>query len=356
MTLGPKLHIDQAALQHNIKVIKELAPHQSILAMVKANGYGHGLWNVVSAVHDHVNALGVARLQDALMLRTRGVTQRIVVMNGFANAAELKACSEQQIEVVIHIPEQLTILQECTTLPQPIRVWFKINTGMNRLGFSVNEAPAVYQFLQNHPGIQKPIVAMTHFACADDFDNDMTYDQVETFYDLTNDWEVERSLANSAGVMGWTESLADWIRPGIMMYGASPLPHSSGSNFDLKAVMTLSSTIIAIHDRAKGDKIGYGSVYECPAAMRVAIVAIGYGDGYPRSAPSGTPVWINNKICKLVGRVSMDLIAVDLSNCPDAKINDKVVLWGPQLAVETVADYAGTIGYELLCGMGYFYR
>lgn len=354
MTLGPKLHIDHAALAHNLKRIKAFAPKQSILAMVKANGYGHGMWNVVSAL-DQIDALGVARLQDALQLRTRGVMQPIVVMGGFADLAELKACSTHQIDVVIHNPSQLEIFLSAH-LMEPIRVWLKINTGMNRLGFSIEQAPDVYRVLHNHASVQKPIVLMTHFACADELENKMTAEQMERFFKVTRDWAGQRSLANSAGILGWPDALGDWVRPGIMMYGVSPFGDKVGADFGLKPVMTLSSTLLSIREQSPGDKIGYGSCYRCEVPMRVGTVAIGYGDGYPRAAPTGTPVWIRDARCPIVGRVSMDLLAVDLRNAPEAEVGDKVILWGPQLPAEIIANHVGTIAYELLCKMGHFHR
>jgi len=353
MTLGPKLYIDSAALKHNLQRIKELAPKQAVLAMIKANAYGHGLWNIVSALDD-VDALGVARLQDALILRARGMLQRIVVMNGFANEQELRACAQQNLEAVIHTPQQLEILQQ-GSLVQPINAWLKINTGMNRLGFPLNQAQDAYDFLQNSPNIKKPITLMTHFACADELANPMTTEQMQLFNEVSKHWQGARSLANSAAILGWPDALGDWVRPGIILYGCSPFIGNVGTDHNLKPVMTLASSLIAIYDRFKGDKVGYGSMYECEEAMRVGIVAIGYGDGYPRHAPSGTPVWIHHQRCPLVGRVSMDLIAVDLRACPNAAIGDKVVLWGPQLPVEYIARQAGSIGYELLCNMARYH-
>lgn len=353
MTLGPKLYIDGAALKHNLARIRELAPHKKVMAMVKANAYGHGLWNVVGVLGD-VDALGVARLQDALMLRARGVSQRIVVMGGFANAAELKACVQQEIEAVIHTSEQLEILKH-TTLVHPITAWLKIDTGMSRLGFSLKQAQDVYDFLQNNNNIRKPITLMTHFACADELTNPMTVAQLRVFNETTKGWQGARSLANSAAILGWPDAQGDWVRPGIMLYGSSPFIGSVGSDHGLQPVMTLSSSLIAIHDHFKGDKIGYGSMFQCEEEMRIGIVAIGYGDGYPRHAENGTPVWIHHQRCPIVGRVSMDMIAVDLRACPNAALGDKVILWGPQLPVEEIARRAGTIGYELLCNMARYH-
>ena len=233
---------------------------------------------------------------------------------------------------------------------KPLTVWLKLDTGMHRLGFSREGFHAAYERLMQCPKVNKPIHLMTHLACADEPDSNKTQEQIRLFNEAcTHIQEGERSLANSAGILAWPQSHADWVRPGIMLYGVSPFEGKTGQENQLQPVMTLYSEIISIHHYEKGDTIGYGATYQCEKNMTVAAVAIGYGDGYPRHAPSGTPVLVNGQHCKLVGRVSMDMITIDVTACAEVNIGDPVVLWGEGLPVENIAQHAGTIGYELLC-------
>jgi len=220
---------------------------------------------------------------------------------------------------------------------------------MHRLGFAPNEITAIYQRLQQCPHILLPIRLMSHLACADDQHNPTTDIQTQTFTSLVQNFKTEASLANSAGVLGWPQTHADWVRPGIMLYGVSPFTDSVGKKQGLQPVMELQSELISIQRCRQGDPIGYGGTWRCPRSTLIGIVAIGYADGYPRHAPSGTPVLVKSKRVPLVGRVSMDMIAVDLRNQPNARIGDPVILWGKNLPVEEIAYLSGTIAYELLC-------
>lgn len=344
---GAKIIIDSQALQHNYQRVHALAPTSSMLAMVKANGYGHGIANVARAL-PKVDAFGVACLIEALHLRQANISQRIVLMPGVMSKEELDIALQYNIELVVHQKSQLELLEQ-QALVQPIHVWLKINTGMNRLGFSPEEAIDVYQRLQKNPQIIKPLKIFTHFASSELVNGQMTVEQMKSFYHITQHFNGELSLANSGAILAWPESHADWIRPGLLLYGASPLPDKTGLDHDLKPVMTWCAKLIAVHQRHKGDAIGYNSQWVCPEDMLVGVVGVGYGDGYPLHAQNGTPVLVNGKIVPLAGRVSMDMLTVDLRTQPNAKTGDDVVLWGKGLPVEIVARYATTSAYELLC-------
>ncbi len=344
MSYSAIARINLNAIAHNFAQVRKLAPQRKIMAMVKSNAYGHGLLPITKTLIG-ADAFGVACLNEALALRKANITQRIVVMRGFSDANELSLISKNNLEVVIHCKEQLKILAQ-TKLSNFISIWLKIDTGMHRLGFAIDKAKKVYQELERNPKIQKPIYIMTHLADADDLSKATTKKQLNCFSQFD---AHPNSIANSAGIIGWPDSQADWVRPGIMLYGVSPFADKIGTDLGLQPVMTLQSKLIAIKNLKKGDKIGYGGTWKCPENMPVGVVAIGYGDGYPRHAENGAPVLVNGKKCKLVGCVSMDMLTVDLCNNPRAKINDPVILWGEGLPVEYIAKSANTIAYELFC-------
>lgn len=349
MTRATRAQINLRALQHNLQVSRAAAPNARHMAIIKANGYGHGLLAVARALRE-ANAFGVATVDEAISLREGGVPQDIVLLEGFSSLEELHLLRAYHLQTVIHNAAQIDMLD--AALGKPVHVWLKIDTGMHRLGIAPAELNAMYTRLQHNDRVAAPIRLMTHFACADERDNPVTREQIDLFREtVTATGVTEYTLANSAGILGWPASHADWVRPGIMLYGVSPFVDSCGSDHDLQPVMCLRSHLIAIKKLNKGDTIGYGASYRCPKAMPIGVVAIGYGDGYPRHANSGTPVLINDRQVPLVGRVSMDMITVDLSDCPDAQLNDEVILWGEGLPVETIARHADTIAYELLCGV-----
>ncbi|MEQ1637555.1 MAG: alanine racemase [Methylococcales bacterium] len=338
------------ALQHNLAVVRQYAPKAKIMAVIKANAYGHGLLRVADKL-PNVDAFAVARVDEAVRLRFAGVTQRIAVLEGFACVEELALLLQHDIDAVIHCPEQLAILNAQSGV-ETLSVWLKQDSGMNRLGFKTpEEIVAAYQQLMACKVVRKPLNLMTHLASADNRADATTQQQISLFNNTISQLRGERSIANSAGILGWTEALTDWVRPGIMLYGVSPFAEQTGAQFGLKPVMSLHSHLIAVKDLAKGETIGYSGRWRCEKPTRYGVVAIGYGDGYPRYAKTGTPVLVNGQRVPLIGRVSMDMLTVDLADQPDAKPGDPVILWGEGLAVEEIALCSDTIPYTLLCGI-----
>lgn len=341
-----KITINLHALRNNLRQVRQMAPNSAVIAMVKSNAYGHGINRIAAALPD-AEALGVACLEEGLLLRAAGIKNPIVLMEGLFSAKELNTAVMHHFTLVVHHQEQIVMLEQYLA-PAAIPVWLKIDTGMHRLGFDPADAVNAYTRLMNCAAVKKPFGLMTHFAEADSLDCPATLQQIEIFNHVTRDLAGPRSLSNSAGIIAWPSAHADWVRPGIMLYGASPFAGRYGAEHQLQPVMELTSTLIAIHTVAKGSRIGYGGTWTCPEDMRIGVVGIGYGDGYPRHAQNGTPVLVNNRPCPLAGRVSMDMITVDLRAQPEAKVGDPVLLWGSGLPVETVAEYSGTTGYELL--------
>jgi alanine racemase len=348
MTRATRAVIDLPALRHNFSIARQRAPGSHNLAIIKANGYGHGIVPVARALNE-ADAFGVACLEEAIILREAGISLPIVLLEGIQRDADLNLVQGYRLELVVHHTRQVDMLEQRPVRDRPIPVWLKLDTGMHRLGIKPGQTTVLYQRLQQAAGVARPIRLMTHLANADDRDDATTRHQLERFHQATQGIEAQTSIANSAGILGWPDSHANWNRPGIMLYGVSPFSDNDARVKELHPVMTLQSELIAVNQHQKGDPVGYGGTYVCPEAMPIGVVAIGYGDGYPRHARSGTPVLVNGKISPLVGRVSMDMICVDLRGQPDARPGDTVVLWGQGLPVEEIASHAGTIGYELLC-------
>lgn len=342
------VELDLAALRYNVKRVRDIAPQSKILAMVKANAYGHGLISIAKALTD-VEGFGVSCSEEALYLRQAGLTQRIVLMEGLFSKDEIPLLTDYALDTVIHDRNQLNLLSE-HPLPYPINVWLKINTGMNRLGLSPDDFSAALKQLDRCPWLKITCV-MTHFSSADKSQDTTTQCQIKLFEQTIKKYSFPTSLANSAAILAHPKAHADWVRPGLMLYGVSPFSDSSAAQFSLKPVMTLKSEIISIHLLDSGDRVGYGGKWIAPKPLRVGIVAIGYGDGYPHRAESGTPILVNDKLCELIGQVSMDMLAVNLSNQQDAKIGDPVVLWGAGLPIEQVAESTSSFRFELLCGI-----
>lgn len=349
MSRPTHMTIDIAALRHNLNRVHEYAPKQYIIAMVKANAYGHGLARVAKAL-PMADAFGVASLEEGVILREAGIKQPIILMEGLFNADEIYEAAKHQFTLVVHHQPHVDMLKDIS-VEKPFPVWLKINTGMYRLGFDPADLPHVYEQLTRLPSVQKPIGLMTHFAEADSPNPASMYKQIEVFCEATVNFKGPRSLANSAAIITTTTAHGDWVRPGLMLYGASPFRDKIGADYGLKPVMTLHSKIIAINKVKKGGKVGYGGTWCADEDMLVGVVGVGYGDGYPQFAGNGTPVLVNNQQCKLVGRVSMDMLTVDLRNSVHAKIGDPVVLWGEGLPVEYVARYCNTTPYEILTRM-----
>lgn len=338
--------INLTALEHNVAQIREIAPHSKIMAVVKANAYGHGLLGVARALKN-VDAFAVARVEEALTLRSGGVVKPILLLEGFFSTEELPILVANNIHTSVHIEQQLAELEEAE-LETPINVWLKMDTGMHRLGIRPEQCKEAINRLKHNPNVVQPARLMTHFGCADERDNPITQKQIDIFDDLTEGIEGEQSIANSAGVIAWPSSRRDWIRPGISLYGVSPMLDNTATEHNLKPVMTLTTDLIAIHEVKQDEIIGYGGIWRAPKDTQIGVVAIGYGDGYPRMAPEGTPVLVNGRIVPVVGRVSMDMLTVDLgADCTD-NVGDKVILWGEGLAAELVAEHIGTIAYELV--------
>lgn len=350
MSRPTKITIDLNALRHNFGCVRSLTGGSSIIAMVKSNGYGHGLVRVAEALPE-TDAFGVACLEEGRLLRKAKIKNPVVLMEGLFDTTEINQAAAGNFTLVVHQFEQVTMLESISHLKNPLTIWLKIDTGMHRLGFSPSDARRAYQRLSNCVAVRKPIGFMTHFAQSEAEDKSFTTDQIKIFNEVTKDLIGPKSLANSGGIMAWPSSHQDWVRPGIILYGASPFVGRTGPNHGLKPVMSLSSSLIAIHDLQQGDRVGYGGTWTCPASMRVGVIAVGYGDGYPRNAENGTPILVNGKICPLVGRVSMDMITVDLRSQSTAKVGDPVLLWGDGVPVEKVAEFSGTTAYELLTGI-----
>ena len=344
-------HIDLDALQANYRCIKSLAPQAKRMAMVKSNAYGHGLVEIASALPD-ADAFGVATLGEAVELREAGIVQKIVLLPGVFEASELALVSHHGIDLVVHQEEQLVWLVSAV-LPHPLHIWLKIDTGMHRLGFPAARTQAMYERLMACQSVAKSVVIMSHFSNADEGPNSITERQLGLFNQSTEGLLSLKSIAHSAGILSSPASHFDWVRPGILLYGISPMVDTSTvdafSNLALRAVMTLQARLIAINLLHSGDRVGYGGHWTCDEDMPIGVVSIGYGDGYPRHAPSGTPVLVNGVLCPLVGRVSMDFLMIDLRPCPQAKISDRVVLWGAGLPIEIVAKFVNTIPYTLIC-------
>ena len=349
MTRPARARINLQALQHNFSRVQQAAPHSKIMAIIKANAYGHGLVRVAQAL-PAADAFGVACLDEAISLREAGFDRRIVLLEGLFTAEDVGLINGYRLDVVLHHDSQLALLEQGRLL-RALDVWVKLDTGMHRLGFEPDSVADVTARLRRIPRLGN-IRYMSHFCCADDLDNAATGRQLQMFLEAVAASGAEQTLANSAAILGWPDTHRDWVRPGIMLYGGSPLSAQSAQSLDLQPVMTLSTRLIAVNARRQGDAVGYGEDWTCPTDMRIGVAAIGYGDGYPRHAPSGAPVRVNGKPAALAGRVSMDMICIDLSDHPDAQVGDEVILWGEGLPVDAVATAAGTISYELLCSVG----
>lgn len=338
--------IDMGALERNLQVARRAAPSSRIMAVIKADGYGHGLLRAAEAL---VATDGYALLDiaDAVKLRDAGYRQTILLLEGFFSAEDLAIVAEYDLTCVIHSAEQIDMLDAHPKIGA-LDVWFKVNSGMNRLGFVPQQVAQVMEQLRRHRAV-RDITLMTHFANADEARG--IAEPLALFSDVAAPHRVARSLANSAALLRYPEAHGDWVRPGIMLYGASPFAEVSAQQLGLKPAMTLSSTIIATQSVRAGDEVGYGALFRAEHSMRIGIVACGYADGYPRHAPNGTPILVDGQRTRTVGRVSMDMLYVDLSAIPQAAVGSRVVLWGEGMPIDEVASAAGTVGYELMCAL-----
>ena len=347
-TRAAKININADALRHNFQQVKKYAPESKVMAVIKANAYGHGAKYVAGILSD-ADAFALATPQEAISLRQAGISKPLLVLQGFSSTEELETLADLDIQTVIHQTQQIDLLEQYTG--SALDVWLKVDTGMHRLGFAVDEVEASYKRLQGCQAV-KNIRLMSHFANADVPDDEMNQKQLTAFiHQLETLEQNEASMANSAALVAMPDSRLQWVRPGIMLYGSSPLKDKTADELGLKAVMNFESELISVQQLKQGDTVGYGGTWKCPEDMPVGVIAVGYADGYPRHAKSATPVWINNTLSPLVGRVSMDSICVDLRGV-EAETGDRVVLWGDELSVDIVAAHAGTIAYELMCHAG----
>ena len=341
--------IDVAAFVANYRHAKSLAPGARAVAVVKANAYGHGAVPLARALADTADAFGVACIEEAMELRKGGVANPVVLLEGVFEPAELDDVERHRFIQIVHCREQLHWL--LTAKPKrPYSVWLKLDCGMHRLGFDPDGFTDAYESLRACPHVAE-IVLMTHFAQADETGNHRTLEQFEAFRRRAAGLNCRMSAANSPATLAWPATHGDWIRPGIMLYGPSPLDHDHRSARPLRPVMRLESALIAVRDLNAGESIGYGARYTCSKPTRVGVVAIGYGDGYPRHAGNCTPVAVNGVRSQLIGRVSMDMLTVDLTPVPDAKVGDPVELWGERISANEVAHHSDTIAYELFTGI-----
>lgn len=338
--------IDLSAIAHNYAVAQRCAPGRQVFAVVKANAYGHGVREVVTALHDVADGFAVASLEEAAEVRALHGQARILLLQGCFAAQDYLFAAQLGLDVVLHSEVQAQQLLEAS-LTQPLNVWLKFDSGMHRLGFSAQAVREWHVRLQPAAQVAE-LNLLSHFACADERGSEFTELQLERFLDLLDLDFAQRSLANSAAILTIPAAHMDWLRPGIMLYGATPFADLSASELGLRPAMTLTAELIACRELAVGEAVGYGGTWRAERPSLIGTVSCGYADGYPRHAPAGTPVVIRGQQVPLVGRVSMDMLTVDLTDVPGAAVGDAVELWGAQLPVDAVAQAAGTLGYELL--------
>lgn len=343
-----QLIIDTQALLHNLQQVKNHAPHSKVLAMVKADAYGHGTLLIAKTLASHVDALGVAFLAEAIALRQAGITCPIAILEGVFSIQELEQALVAQCYLVVHQQQQLDLLAAYQGNAHT-QIWLKVDSGMHRLGFAPEAVINAYQQLISLDCVEE-IILTSHFACADDLSSTKTIQQLMVLEQLYQQLpqNLSRSFANSAAILAWPQSHHQWVRPGIMLYGSSPFVHKTAKELNLQAVMTLKTKVIALRNINAGETVGYGSTWQASRPTRLAVIAIGYGDGYPRHINANTPVLINGQRCFIVGRVSMDMIMVDVTE-HDVNLGDEVILWGHDLSADEIASYAQTISYELFC-------
>lgn len=357
MSFGARALIKLGALNHNLDAIRRAAPGSKVMAVIKANAYGHGMLSVAAALAD-VDALGVARLPEALELRQAGIDKPITLLSGVLSSAELQTAAKNEFDVVVHCHEQLKWLD--TNVEVPLTVWLKIDTGMNRLGFAPEDASDLIRQLNNATAVGE-LRLMTHFAEADNLRGGLTMQQFERIAGIVNGFEGSVSIANSPATLGWPEIAVAkeslgfsgdlWIRPGLALFGISPFAERIGSELGLKPVMRFEARLIAKKPLPAGSQVGYRGRYVSDSDTQIGIIAAGYGDGYTRHFRDGTPVLINGRRVPLIGNVSMDMIAVDLGPGASDAVGDIATLWGDELPVEEVAPWADAIPYELVCGV-----
>lgn len=351
MELEHSVHadIDLSALRHNLSVARRQAPNSRVMAVVKSLAYGHGELAVARTIEPFADALAVARVEEGVRLRGAGIQCPLMILEGAVSPQHLDLARRHDLQLSVHDVYQLGLIQADQS-NEPLTCWLKIDTGMHRLGIPPEQAAHSLKLLAALPQIHLAGV-MTHLANADDTADPTTRQQLDRMREVTAGLDLPRSIANSAGILGWRDSHAEWVRPGLMLYGASPLQGCSAADLDLRPVMTLSAPLIAIKGIGAGARVGYGGTWTAPETMPLGVVSIGYGDGYPRHIREGAEVLLRGRPAKVVGRVSMDMITIDLRGIGDARVGDRVVLWGNDLPVERLADNCNTIPYTLFCGV-----
>ena len=337
--------IDLAALKHNLLIAQNAAPNSKNFAVIKADAYGHGAVQCALALVKHTNGFAVATVEEGIDLRLAKISLPIMILSAFSQADEIELLTQHQLTPVIHSVYQLELLKQHDDLNSPINCWLKIDTGMNRLGLNEKEFLHVLKTANTLSSVNV-VGLMSHFASSDETRNDFTRTQINNFLELTRTVNLPLSLANSCAIMAWPDSHRDWNRPGIMLYGTSSIDVDTDLN--LKPVMQFQSELISIKNLKKGQSVGYGQAFTADEDMRIGVVACGYADGYPRSMPNGGPIRVKGHKTRILGRVSMDTLSVDLTNITNPQIGDQVELWGGNLSVREVADAAQTIPYELL--------
>jgi alanine racemase len=342
----PRITLDAAALRNNLAVVRRFAPGARVIAAVKANGYGHGLVHSARAL-SNADAFGVARVEEGLALRDAGIAQPIVVLEGVFAANQLEAAAAHDLQLVVHSFEQIAMLEQFAGTHR-FAIWLKVDTGMNRLGFRTEELEAAHARLRACAALGV-LRLLTHLASAENAGGLETKLQLDRFRALSAPLRLERSIANSAGIIAWPDAHAEWVRPGLMLYGASPFAERSAADLGLLPAMTFTTHVIAVRNVAANEAIGYNGVWRAKRRSRIAVAAVGYGDGYPRCMHSGAPALIKGREVPVVGRVSMDMTMLDATDLPDAAVGDEVTLWGKGLPAERVAQFADTIAYELFC-------
>ena len=341
--------INYQAIEFNLAKVKQLAPKSKVLAIIKADAYGHGQLKVARHL-DQADALAVVYVEQAKALRNAGIKQPIVLIYGVNDCKQMQMAIDIGCDLVIHHPYQLALLQQ---LPrhERMRIWLKIDTGMHRLGFEAEQTDYLIKQIKQSPGI-KDIILMSHLATAEVPNCSHCQQQIQLFEQLTSQLPYEKSLLNSAGIIAYPKHQLDWVRPGLLLYGASPFADQTGAALGLQSSMHVRARITSIKTIKKGEKIGYGGVPIGSHDRMVATVGIGYAEGYPRHAQSNTPVLVRDTICHLIGRVSMNMLAIDISHCSHCQIGDWVTLWGEQLPIEMVAKHSNSITHEIMCRMG----
>ncbi len=337
--------INLPALVANYQYLKKYCDNRPLIAVVKGEAYGHGVVEV-SAALSMADMLAVARIEEAVEIREAGITTPILLLEGCYCDEDLHIAAKYDFQVVIHHQFQVDQFKSLN-LPKAIKVWLKLDTGMHRIGIHPNEAESVIQTIEKSTNLDGTLNYLSHFSCADELDSDVTVNQIKTFRKITQQRSGLKSIANSAGILFWPDSHFDMARTGIALYGVSPAENYSGKELGLTAVMTIKSRLIAIRQHEANEPVGYGQIWHSHEATKIGVIAFGYGDGYPRLAPEGTPIWLNGRLVPIVGRVSMDMITVDLGSDCDDQIGDEVELWGSRLPIEVVAKAIGTIPYEL---------